>query len=192
MGGADQDLDDFLREAGDIDLVSAVADALAPVAPPPALRDRVLASIVDEGRFERFAAEVARLMDVGLDGARALLDSMTDSSRWQPGPVDAVKIFHIAGGPAVHGAVTGFVRLDAGARFPEHTHLGHETVMILQGSCEDDVSGEIHRPGDVAEALADTTHGITARPGPDLLYLAVVQEGVDIGGTVLRAGDPRI
>ena len=188
----DPDNDDFLGEAGDPAALDALADALSPVAPAASVRARLLASIEAPGRLHHFAQRVAALLDVSAERAAALLDRIDDAASWEPGPFDGVALFHIEGGPAVASAVTGFVRVEPGARFGEHTHLGAERVLLLTGSLHEEGTGAVARAGELVEAGAGTSHAFVARPGPALVYLAVIDEGVDIGGTVMRADDPRL
>jgi len=183
--------DRFLAE-----LESADAEALARLAKegaaPKGLRAKLLANATLEGRFDHHAARVAELLNLGEARARELLDGIGRAESWGVSPLPKVELFHIEGGPGTENAITGFVRIEAGAGFPEHEHLGDERVLIIQGSVEDLVSGEIHRPGDVARMSSGTTHALSARPGPDLVYLSVVQTGIRIGEQVFGPDDPEL
>ena len=99
-----------------------------------------------------------------------------------------MELLHVQGGRRVAGAITGFVRIEAGLAFPEHEHLGEEAVLIVAGRCED--AGRIHQPGDIVRMPASSRHSFRVCPGPDLVYLAVVQRGMRIGDRVLSATDP--
>lgn len=194
MTGYPEDLrDDFLREVDDgevgADLVTVV-DGLPPVTPPVAARAGLLASLISVPRFDRYAATVADLMDVGLEAARALLAKIDGT--WDPGLLEGMEQIDIAGGPRVERAITGFIRLPGGAAFPFHEHVGDESVLILQGYYVDD-DGTDHGPGEVVRMAGGTAHGFRVIDGgTDLVYLAVIQEGVRIGDMLLEPGDPRI
>ncbi len=192
----DELVDAFVADLGEAEetdaLVAVWADQLGGVRSRVDLRDRLLASAPTDGRYERFVAEVATLMDLDEAGAAALLDGIDRPSSWVPGPLPEIGLYHIEGGPRVADAITGFVRLPQNAVFPEHRHLGDEEVLVIQGSFVDGVTGAVHRPGEVVHMPAGSAHDFQARPGPALVYLVVVRDGVQIGELVMRADDPRM
>lgn len=170
----------------------AAAAALAPaVAPSPAVKARVLASIDAANRFERFVDVVASLCDVAQEQASALLSAIDDASRWLFGPADGVELFHIDAGPARADAIVGFTRIAPGKSFPQHAHVGDEVVVVLQGSYVEP-DGTVRRTGDRVEMKAGTAHSFTARPGPPLVYLVVVDKGITFAGDdFVGPDDPR-
>jgi putative transcriptional regulator len=124
--------------------MAAMARALTPVPPPPRVRDRVLASVLDTpqaaraaGRFDRFAARFASIFDVAVERARELLSWVDDPARWDPPLYPGVRLIHFTGGPACAGCDTGFVRMEPGAVFPHHAHDGEEVTLVLQGGARD-------------------------------------------------------
>ena len=187
------DWEDELRDRFLAELESADAEALARLigeaAAPASLKAKLLANATLEGRFDRHAGGVAELLNLSEARAKELLDGIGRTESWEPSPIPSVELFHIEGGPGTENAITGFVRIAAEAGFPPHEHLGAEAVLILQGSVKDLVSGAIHRPGDIARMAKGTAHELLARPGPDLVYLSVVQTGVSIGGRVFGPHD---
>lgn len=186
-------LADLLAEAAEQDveeMVSAIERELAEVAPAPSLRDALLSAARTEGRFDRFAPVVAQLLDVSEARARELLDGIDRDEVWVDAPMPDVRLYHLEGGPAVAGAITGFVRMPQGAVFPEHEHLGDEAVLVVQGSFEDGVSGQVYRAGDLVRMAAGSSHHFRVRPGPALVYLVVLAEGLRIGEAVIGPYDP--
>lgn len=165
--------------------------ALEPVAPAAAVRERLLGSVASTNRFERFAATVARLMDIAVDKATELLAAIDDAASWEPSPFPATRLYHLQGGPTLANAIVGFIEIQPGTRFPDHKHLGDEVVLVLQGSLQDE-DGSIARTGDEVPKAAGTSHYFTVLDGPPLIYLTVTMEGVAFGELVLRPGDPRI
>jgi len=162
-------------------------DELEPAA-PPAVAD-LLRELPAE-RHMRFAPEVARLLDIDEARARQMMRDVDDASRWEPGFVPGMELIHVEGGEKVANAITGFARLPAGSHFPEHEHLGDELVLIIQGYCRE--GDETVGPGSVIARPAGSAHSFDVLAGgTDLLYLAVVQEGLRVGELVLRADDPR-
>jgi quercetin dioxygenase-like cupin family protein len=174
------------------DLTRATAEEAGIETPAASLRATLLGAAKVEGRLDRFASTVARMLDLPEDGARALLDRVARPDVWEEGLAPGVSLFHVSGGPRVEGHVTGFVRMPQGVIFPEHQHLGAEEVLVLQGSYVDGVTGIVYRPGDVIRMPAESRHDFRARAGPNLVYLVVLAEGVDIDGVVMRADDPRL
>lgn len=183
--------DAFLEDVEDVEAL--VKGLTAPTAKPDGgLRAALLAAASSEGRFARFADVVAKLLDVDRARAATTLDRIDTPDAWYSSALPNMDLIDIEGGPAVAEAVTGFVRLPAGTQFPEHTHAGEENVLVIQGSFQDDQSGVIYRPGDVATMPGGSTHSFTIRDGPDLVYMLVVQKGVTIGGEFFGPDDPRV
>jgi putative transcriptional regulator len=172
-------------------LLAEVASLLHPVTPSDALRARLMASAA-QGRLDRYRLQVARLLDIDEERASELLDGIDDPSSFEAGPLPGIDLFHVEGGETVDGAITGFIRIAPGGVFPHHEHLGHEYVLVVQGAFRDEESGEVYRPGDLSTMTPGTAHELRVLPGPTLIYLAVVFEGVGIGGEAFRPGDPRI
>ncbi len=162
-------------------------DDLAPAA-PPALAD--LLGDLSTRRHARFVDDVARLLDVEQSRADDLLRELDDAARWEAGFLPGMELLHVDGGDKVADAITGFVRLPAGAHFPDHRHLGDELVLILQGYCRE--GDETLGPGSIIARPAGSEHSFDVLDdGCDLLYLAIVHEGLALGERVLRADDPR-
>jgi len=175
------------RDVADSVALTIVADGLEPATPPPF--DALLGSL-PEARHSRFAAQVAHLLDVHEDAAQEMLHALDATSSWQAGFLPGMELFHVEGGASVADAITGFVRLPAGAHFPDHRHLGDESVLILQGYCCE--ADETVGPGALLERPAGSAHSFDVlEGGTSLLYLAIVHEGLEVGDMVLRADDPR-
>jgi anti-sigma factor ChrR (cupin superfamily) len=173
-----------------VEALSAMPLALDPVAPPPALRARILETVAVRERRLGFAERVARLLDVTLEGARAMLDDLLDPRSWTPGFVDGMQLVHVRGGPRVANAITGFVRMAPGVVFPPHRHVGEEDTLCLQGSYRDS-DGTIYGVGTITHMGPGSEHHFEALPGEDLIYVAVVQEGLQVGDQILLPDDPR-
>jgi anti-sigma factor ChrR (cupin superfamily) len=100
----------------------------------------------------------------------------------------ALSLFHIDGGPAVDDAIVGFVQIAAGQPFPEHTHIGEERIFVIQGGLRDE-NGVVHTPGTLVKRAPGTSHSIAAEPGIPLIYLNIVDEGLEVGGTLYGPED---
>jgi len=164
---------------------------LAPraVQPTAGLRDRILFDASRSNRFEPLVDRAARIVDVGAEKMSSLLAKIDDPSSWKESPLKGVAVFPLQGGPASADAIVRFIKIKPGSTFPEHSHLGDETVLVLQGSCLETSSGRTARRGDVVEMARGTQHSVVALPGPDFVYLAVARRGITMFGTTILPGD---
>ncbi|MCC6624687.1 MAG: transcriptional regulator [Deltaproteobacteria bacterium] len=170
------------EEPGDADVLAALAGALAPMAPPPALRARILDATRAPGRLHRFADKLAAMLDVTIDKARELLDRAADASLWERELVPGMDALWVEGGPAVAGCIRGFARLRAGVAFPDHRHLGPETTLVLEGAMLES-GGATVRPGETLVMHEGSEHNYRAAPGgTDLLFFVVVGQGIAFPG----------
>lgn len=169
------------RSAADLGL-AAVSDALPPIAAGAPARQRLLDAAIPEERLIRFAEPIAALLEIEPDAARALIARIDDPGAWfelLPG----ISLLPAPGGASVTNALRGFVRVRAGVEFPQHEHLGDESVMIMQGYYADGVTGEVFGPGDVPRHAEHTQHSFRVlEDGPDLLGLVVAQGGLRAQG----------
>ena len=171
---------DLLAELDPADaaVLARLADTLAPVAPDAALRSALLARARGPGRLDRFAAAVAAMVDVSIDKARELLDRVADTSRWERDLFPGMHALWVEGGPAAANCIRGFARLDAGAAFPEHEHVGDEATLVLEGVMLES-GGAVVRPGETIVMPAGTAHYYRAAPdGPDLLFFVVAKTAI--------------
>jgi anti-sigma factor ChrR (cupin superfamily) len=164
------------------DGLSYVTNELPPIAAAAAFRERLLAAALPEQRLVRYAEPIAALLDVDLAAAEALIARIDDPSAWiefLPG----ISLLPTPSGPRARGALRGFVRVRAGVEFPEHSHLGDEAVMIMQGYYSDSVTGAVFGPGDTPRMAVDTHHSFRVlADGPDLLGLVVAFGGLRAQG----------
>lgn len=169
-------LDTYREAAG------ALGGALGPVMPPPALRDRLFASIdaiTGPGRYERFAARVAGLYDVTVEKARMFLNWIDDPARWESAEYPNVEVIHLPAGPAWAGADCGLVRMPAGLEFPWHDHTGEEVTLVLQGQVHDS-SGVTMGPGDQQVLPPGAVHRYRVDAGGDDYIFAVRFFGIQL------------
>jgi anti-sigma factor ChrR (cupin superfamily) len=179
-----------VAEAGeDLASLAVTTEPVAPSGDVLARLDGSLSSFAD--RFAHMLDRVSELADMAQEKMRELLTTLDEATTWLPGPGDGISVAHVDGGPATAGAICGYVRIAAGDSFPVHKHLGHEKVLVVQGGFRD-TDGSEHHTGDLVERAAGTSHGLTALDGPDLIYLVVVVDGVDIDDDVIGPDDPRI
>ncbi len=137
---------------------------------PPRIGDRLRTSI-GHGRFERHAPRIARIFDVDMTRARALLGNIDRPALWEPmvPNMTSIMLQHFTAGPACAGNDTGFVRVAAGATFPWHGHDGDEVTLVLAGSSRD-YSGTILTAGDEFALNGGSAHEFTALGDQDYIY----------------------
>lgn len=169
---------------GSAEALLEVALSAPPVAPAPDGLGRLMAALDAPRPFAQWLGKVADLLAVSRERARMVLDSMDDPGAWDPGPRPWVQLLHLTGTVGVEGAVVGFVRVEAGRTFPHHHHFGDEHVLVLEGTCTD--ASRTLYPGDVGRMAADSAHALRAGPDEQLVYLAVVFEGLEVDGEPMR------
>jgi putative transcriptional regulator len=179
--------DDQSDEFGDVD-AELLLLAVDPVEPLPTTKQALLRSLAGPW-YAPFARRVAELCQVAPEAALRLLAAIDDAGRWMVGPAAGTQAFHIDAGPGLEGAIVGFIRIAPGAVFPEHTHVGAEDVLVLQGGFV--VGGDVVRAGSEQPMPAGSKHEVRALP-EGCLYLGVVREGMDFGDGVVGPEDPRI
>jgi quercetin dioxygenase-like cupin family protein len=165
-------------------LLAALADQLPREKLGPAsLRERLLSSVArPELRFAPLYGALAELFDLHDQQLAVLFQRAATPAAWTRAPVPDTLLLHLQGGPRVADADNGLVKLGAGARFPQHRHLGAERVLVLDGSYRDEPSGRVYRPGDLHEMHEGSRHAYVAAPGRDLLLAVSVVRGVDVDG----------
>lgn len=167
--------------------VDAIGSAIQPVAPSPEVMQRLMAS-VGGGRFEAFAARMARMYDVTVDRGRELLGLIERAASWIPQVVPGLKFVDFEGGPATAGADCGFVQLAPGAVFPPHTHLGEEMTLVLSGRVHDPVNDVTLGPGDEYLRTEGMTHYLVCVGDEPCIYATRALQGISLG----PPGGPRV
>lgn len=170
------------HEVATFQALVAELDTAPPEPPPPGLLDRLRQTTRAQREPETLVGTVAELIDATTRRARHLLRLLHAEEPWldmYPG----CRLMHLRPGPRIArpGLDVGFVSLEPGTPFPEHEHLGKESVLVLTGTLIDLTSGDRYGPGDLVEMGAGTVHGVAAGPDERLVYLVVVG-GVKIPG----------
>ncbi len=167
------DRPDELDEGDELRLAAWAEANVTPVAPPAELRARVLAALEGVDRFRSVAEALRRFVDLGAEAVTGLLRKIDDPAAWNAGlpGMTGIRYFHFSPGPAAAGAEAGFVRLEPGATFPDHRHLGPERTFVLDGVMHD--RGRSYGPGSVIASETGTAHRYTADPGRDLIIVSL-------------------
>ncbi|HEX8705819.1 MAG TPA: cupin domain-containing protein [Myxococcaceae bacterium] len=152
--------------------------SLVPPAPPPSgVLGRVVGQMESPGRFDRFADQLAALLDIPRERVLEVLQSLSNPEAWLPGPTDEIQLVPVETGPAKAGMMAAFVRLPPGQRFPRHTHHGREWNLVLEGGFREDSGREVW-PGEMLEKDDGSTHGFSAIEGGPACIAASIIEGV--------------
>lgn len=150
------------------------------VAPGPALRERLLATLDEGSRFAGFVRRVASFLDLDPDRTRSLLGRVAEVAgpAWEDGRLQGVRLHHFDGGPRLAGAHCGLVYVVPGISYPAHLHRGDEWAFVLQGTARED-SGRLWAPGDVVRSPEGSRHSFTALGPEPFVFVVVVHDGID-------------
>lgn len=169
-------------EPGDTEALSELAQALVPVLPTRAARDRLLTSARSPAlRWAPHFDKLSLLFDLGEPELLEIAENSALDERWEHLSITGVRLFHLAPGPALAGADAGLVSIPAGASFPLHRHLGEERTLVLEGALSES-DGTLYRPGDPLTMRADTSHAFQVLPGATLIYAVVLFGPIEIDG----------
>lgn len=152
--------------AGDPEIVDAMRTleggslalaALAPeIAPPPALRQRILAAVAGEEAAHR--SEQSQIWrqwssDAGPEGIFTL---RVDQGAWEETGVPGVQVRRLFVDRAAN-RMTAMFRMAPGTSYPEHHHDGHEECYVLHGDLHvgDDL---VMHAGDYQRAESGSPH----------------------------------
>jgi quercetin dioxygenase-like cupin family protein len=146
----------------DVAALSLLADALAPVAPPSVLRERLVAELAGPQRFAPLAQEISDVFEVPLPAVLAALARVDDDTAWLGAPSPGPQIL------PVHGR-TVISRLNAGTRIPHHGHKAREITYVLDGTLVSD--GEEHRRASCMDMAPGTTHALHVSDDEDCMVV---------------------
>lgn len=134
------------------DTATLLAASVDQVAPPPGVRERVLAAATAPDRYTVHASTVD-WFDTGLPGIRAKVLAL-DKGRDQ---------------------ATLLVRAEAGAVYPSHTHHAPEECYVVRGSIV--IDGRTLHAGDFHHADAGSDHGeLTTVDGAEVLIVGAIED----------------
>lgn len=148
------------QELAAFEFVAAnLALAATEQAPPPDLRQNLLASIAKEPRPP--ANEEIHLPITSSRELSEIFSLRADEGQWQEiGPGMLAKTLFVN---QSHGTITSLVRMLPGTALPAHRHLGDEQFYVLEGDCN--VHGARLGPGDFHRAAPGSVHQSTYTVG---------------------------
>lgn len=168
---------------------SAMALSIPPVRPSRTVLTSILASVIEDEqrrsperapapRLQAMTSRIADFFQVTLERARALVELVDEPAAWSRGPARGIALVHLEAGVRLAGADVGFVRVDPGATFPRHGHLGGELVLVLDGGFVED-DGTLVRAGQTVDVAVGTWHSFVALPGEGCILAVIIREGLD-------------
>ena len=132
---------------------AAIPEALESMQPPAGLRQRVLESIQPPP---------------GLDQPIPGIFVLKQGGEWRPTPLRGVSTKTLYADPDT-GLVTSLLRMEPGASYPAHHHVGVEQCLVLEGTVR---LGDIAlASGDFEFATVGTNHGVVQTDTGCLLLL---------------------
>jgi putative transcriptional regulator len=148
--------------------------AETPMEISPGLRERILASLEPEARFEHFNQRFAELFDLDESEARRLLTKIdhAETNEWVSVFLPGVSVLRFKGGPSAATSTCGLVSVKPNIIFPRHRHLDKECVLVLQGGAREN-SGHLLQPGDLLISTAGSEHTFKTL-GPEPFVFAVL------------------
>jgi putative transcriptional regulator len=140
----------------------------------------LLDSIGDEDPFAGFLERLSDYFDLPAHRVREILGALSqlDEDAWEtdrPG----TRLHHFDGGPRVSEADCGLVRMEPGARYPAHRHLGAEWAFVLRGRAEEDETGAVWEPGDLVHRAADSVHAFRVLGDEPFVFAIVLHDGIE-------------
>lgn len=130
-----------------------MAMALPSSSPPPALRDRILHQIQTHTHVQNAGPQPVPPM--GREVPQFHFVAANDQAGWKPLPVHGASI-KLLSLDRERGFAVLLGRLEAGVRYPAHTHEGSEDLFILTGDLH--IGERRMGPGDFNHADAGTSH----------------------------------
>jgi hypothetical protein len=165
--------------------VERLPELLEAVAVSPAALERLMGAVAEPPlRYAPFFARLASHWDLSEADVRALLERSRTAAAWRRAPLPGLELLKVTGGPKLAGTEAYLARFAAGMKFPMHRHLGHEDVLILEGSYTDE-SGTVYRSGDVHHMDGGTAHTFTIAPDEPCVA-AAVHRGIRFTSLAMR------
>ena len=141
---------DLLAKEDVVLLDELMAETIEPVAPPPALKTRIMTLVRDIPQNSRTVR--------------------SHEGHWTQTPMQGVKI-KLLTIDDTRGTATILMDLAPGATLPEHGHHGDEQTFVLSGSCR--IGGVSLKKGDFHHIGGDARHGRVVSDGGCVLLLIV-------------------
>lgn len=151
---------------------------------------RLLDATRTSTRFAPFLTRLAGLFQVSEETAERIAEACFDRSTWTT-LLPGVAYLDVEAGPSLAGQRTGLVCITRGHTFPEHRHLGDETVLVLQGVLHDLRDDSHAAAGTCLRRGPEHVHAVHAEGDEDLVYAVVVPD-VELEGSTPPPAAPSV
>lgn len=153
-----------------------IALAPEPVAPTPALRERILDATAPQPRYGGMVARLSAFLDLAAEQVERLLLNTHQIARpiWKtlaPG----ISVMPIKAGPARRSQRCALVLMEADTQFPSHTHPGDEWALLIDGHVRESTGRELHS-GDHLYKPAGSTHAFCTSDAACLFAVAAARD----------------
>src|SRR4029077_3392146 len=101
--------------------------------------------------------------DISVDKAQMILEKASNPASWFPAAIPGLHLFDLIPGARFAGADAGLIRFEPNTRFPKHSHMGEERVLMLEGGIRFD-DGTEQRAGEELVMPAGSEHAFTVLP----------------------------
>ncbi len=133
-------------------------------------------------RYAPFFSRLARLWELPEASVVTELTRAKDPRRWSRTLVRGLRTFEVkpeVASVTVRAARARLLHFAPGARLPQHSHRGSETVLVLEGSYADASGLEVHA-GESQTMTEHSAHELRIL-GDAPCVAAVIERGVDFG-----------
>lgn len=161
-------------ETLDEQVLDFLAGGIKARAPRGDLRSALLGRAGGSNRLLPFLDRMMTLFDLPEEQSRKHMADVDDPKAWGDA-FPGIRYQDFKGGAALgEGAHAGFVCMQPGGVFPHHTHVGEESVLILQGELVDD-KGNPLRAGDLVVSADGSSHELRVVGDREAIFASVVR-----------------
>jgi predicted ChrR family anti-sigma factor len=169
-----------------LQLIHRLPEALPLGVGPPGLRERLLQETGRAPeRYAPFTGRISELYDIPRADATRLLTQSAEPQAWKQSGLPGIKKLPVRAGASRAGAQAYLVRFAAGARFPDHHHDGHETVLLLAGSYTES-TGKVYSTGDIHLMEPGSAHSFTIAKDEDCVAATLLHGRLNFRSLPLR------
>ncbi len=140
--------------------------------PSPELKSRILQQAEKIKTRSAAAARIKQLLPAGNALGFSFLRAASGTG-WLPLPVPGASVKMLSFDDSTGYAVV-LGKLEAGARYPSHTHKQSEDIFMISGDLH--IGEEVIRAGDFHHAAAGSTHGVNWSEGGCVLLAVLSKE----------------
>lgn len=158
----------------------ALVEDLPRLSVPAPATNKLFQLVEGPYRYDPFIDTISGFFEISSERSERYLRGLRQTEGWVPGPAERIWVLPVEPGKRWSDAkaLTAFVRLEPGVRFPRHRHInGEERVFLVDGAYRDE-SGEVVKRGEYVALPDDHTHDLVAI-GDSICIGAVIHFGHD-------------